>query len=208
MNLLKKLLIFALALIFAVAGVIASVLMPLYNKPIHHEIMIEGIELLCCTPDYADLEVNPYRLKTETDHLTTWSDIASSGENGLVFAITEINALETTPLYLKVNVNVTQDGELIEDFGVTVTATYICYWAEGLAFKSPGITEFTSSVLTLDTAWEIDYTKMTWHSGTNMLYDDSVPNALRITVAFDDTQLLGVIAGLIDVDFTFEIGKM
>lgn len=206
MNLLKKLLIFALALIFTVAGVIA--LVPLRTKTIHHEIMIEGLELLCCAPNYPDLDNNPYRLKTETDQLTTWSDGASNGENGLVFVITEINALETTPLYLKVSVLVTQDGEPIEDFGVTVTATYICYWAEGAAVKSPGIAEFTSTQLTLDEAWEIDQDKMMWFAGTNMLYDPSTPNALRITIAFDDTQILGIIAGLIDVDFTFEIGKL
>lgn len=206
MNRLKKIAIFIVALLFVVAGVIA--LVPLYNKPIHHEIMIEGIELLCCAPNYPDLDNNPYRLKTETDVLTTWSDIASSGENGLVFVITEINALESTPLYLKVSVLVTQDGQPIEDFGVIVTATYICYWATGGASKNPGITEFTSTVLTLDTAWEIDYTKMTWHSGTNMLYDNSVPNALRITISFDDTAILGIIAGLIDLDFSFEFGKL
>jgi len=206
MSRIKKLLIFIIALFFAVAGVIA--LVPLYNKPVHHELMIEGINLLCCAPNYPDLDNNPYHLKTETDQLTTWSDAASSGENGLVFAITEINALDTTPLYLKASVIVTQDGEVIEGLGVTVTATYITYWAGSGASHYPTISEHETAQLILDEAWQIDYTKMTWDPDTNFLYGDTGPNALRITISFDDTLILGIIAGLIDVDFTFEIGKL
>jgi len=207
----KKIYVASLIAVVLAVSSVAIALTPLWHKNLTHQIMVEGIQLLVCSPAYPTLDSNPYHLKQETSVLHTWSDGASSGENGILLAVTEINALVGTPLYMTVSCDVTKAGVPVEGLIIDVTATYITMWARegGPGEKVPGVQEHDSYSLTVGTAWTgFDYTKMTWFSGTPGLYDPSTPNALRLEFTFEDTEILGTIAGLLDIAITLEVGKV